>query len=453
MILNKKVLQIVKAKLALGSIPSLSENKRGMYLPVILMCSVVFIALAMSIVSIAMVNMKMSELHNKKITAMSIAEAGINYYMWHMAHDNTDYCDGQACNGTGTYGPYTHQYTNSNNEVIGTYDLFITPPTPGDSNVIVKSVGKVSGISPVKTIVSEIGMPSFSKYTLLIDQNQLHLGTGGKIEGSVHVNYQTINNEGEITGDVSSTEENGVYGSGIFRGAKLFPVPPIDFNRLDVDILKIRNDARNNGNGDWYNISGDDGYQIILNPTSYDLYRVNNHNNTGFNISNKTFLGNHNYPAEGVIICEDNVWVEGTIDNTKVTIIAADPESNGNNTKNLYITNRIKYNNFDGSDKIGLISQTSIFLAQNVPSNMEIDAAMIAKNGFIKINNYAVAKDSLKLYGSMAAKNVTWKYTSGVTTVSGFKERDMIADQQNILNPPPKFPLTGTYAILSWREE
>jgi hypothetical protein len=53
----------------------------------------------------------------------------------------------------------------------------------------------------------------------------------------------------------------------------------------------------------------------------------------------------------------------------------------------------------------------------------------------------------------MACESAIWKYTSGNVVVGGFKTRDMVIDQNNVLNPPPKFPLTGTFAILSWREE
>lgn len=434
-------------------------------MPVILMASVLFLAFSTAIITLSMSNVKIANLHNKKITSMSIAEAGINYYLWHLAHDNEDYCDGQpTCDSNSSF---KHDYTDEAGNVLGTYELFITPPSPGQSSVTVKSVGKVNGISPTRTIITTIGMPSFTKYTLLVNGEQLWVGAGEKITGTVHVNDSGMYNQGEVTGDASSTESTynswnwgtqpGVAGPGTYSGAKLYPVPRIDFNQVDVDIKTIRDDAKNNGKGDYYDNapSGSSGYHIVLKADSYDLYKVTNFNNTGLNITAETLLGNHGYPEEGIILLEDNVWINGTINGQKITVIAADPEKNGNQRKRIIIPDNVKYTNYDGSDKIGLITQTDILVTRTAPYNMEIDAAMIAKDGEIKIKDYnGLHKGNMKVYGSMAHNTgLIWTYDYGGGNWTGYATTETIIDQSNVLNPPPKFPLTGTYEILSWREE
>lgn len=442
----------------------ISGTKSGMYLPAIMVASTLFIAFATAVISLSMSNVKIADLHNKKITSMAIAEAGINYYMWHLAHDNTDYCDGISCIGGPNYGPYIHDYMDQEGDTLGIYELYITPPSANSSVVTVKSVGKVNGKSPRRTIIATIGMPSFTKYTLLADGNQLTLGTDGKINGTVHVNNSGVYNLGEITGDASSTEvtyrhstygiQPGVAGPGIFGGQKLFPVPQVDFNQLDVDILNLRNKARDLGEGDYYNSSGSRGYHIVLKNSSYDLYRVSNYNSSGLDISGQNLIGNYAYPEDGVIFLEDNVWIDGQVNNQKFTIIAADPEAGSGQRKRIIVPNSIKFTNYDGSDKIGLITQTDILVTRNAPADLEIDAAMIARSGDIKINYYAgIIKNSLKIYGSMACRSSTWKYSSLGVVVSGFRNREISIDEHNVLSPPPKFPLTGTYSILSWREE
>lgn len=439
--------------------PKITKKKKGMYLPLILLSSVIFMALATAIINMALTNVKMANLHNKKITSMSIAEAGINYYMWHLAHDSSDFCDGNTCSGSTPYGPFHHDYTDQSGVSLGTFDLFITPPSTGGSTVTVKSVGKVKGKSPTKSIVSEIGMPSFAKYSMLLNNNPLILRSGEKINGTAHANYSYIQNEGEITGDVSSTErENsglpGIRGNGIFGGAKLFPVPPIDFNKLDQVIQEVRTETRDLEEGDYYNVSGSQGYHIILKANSYDMFRVTKYDNQEFGIINEVYLGNHQYPEEGVVFCEDNIWVEGLIENQKISIFAADPEASNNQKKKIYITNSLRYTNMNGKDKLGLISQTGVNLVKGVPSTLEIDAAIIAKDGDIKINNFGEKKNSITINGSLTAKNVIWRYYDNAGIYhSGFGQVNLNIDQYNVLNPPPKFPLTGTYAILSWREE
>jgi len=63
--------------------------------------------------------------HNRE-SAFQIAEAGINYYRWHLAHNKTDYKD-----GTDSDGPYTHEYQDKDGNVIGHFSLNITPPPLG----------------------------------------------------------------------------------------------------------------------------------------------------------------------------------------------------------------------------------------------------------------------------------------------------------------------------------
>lgn len=442
----------------------LLKFKRGMFLPLIMLASVLFIAYATALISISMSNTKIANLHNKKITAMSIAEAGINYYMWHLAHSNTDYCDGTTCVGTGTYGPYHHEYVDQHGSVLGTFDLYITPPSAGGSVAIVKSIGKVNGISPTRTIVSELGMPSFTKYTLLSNNSQVWIGAGEKITGSLFVNRNGLYNEGEVTGDALSTEttyngwfgtQPGVAGPGIFGGAKLFPVPQIDFGQLDVNILNLRNGARDLGEGQYYGPSNQKGYHIVLSGINYQLYRVRRYNNSGYDITQEDLVGTYNYPNQGVIFVADNLWVNGTVNNQKITIVAADPEAQASQMKRIIVPNTITYTNNDGRDKIGLITQTDILVSQNAPYNMEIDAAMIAKDGEIKINQYNQIKGNMKVYGSMAHNTgLVWTYADiNGTVVSGYQTTETITDNQNVLNPPPKFPTTGSFSILSWREE
>lgn len=449
------------------------RQSRGMFLPVILLASVVFLAFATAVISLSLSNLKMATLHNKRINSMSIAEAGVNYYLWHLAHDNTDYCDGVACPlilSDGSYGPFTHDYTDVSGNVLGSYDLFITPPSNSGSTTIVKAVGKVLGTNTTRTVITTIGMPSFTKYTLLVNNSELWIGPGEKIEGSVFINHSGVRNDGEITKDVFSTETTyssgmfggsypGIWGTGKFGGSQTFPVPTINFNQLNVDIKDIRNNAKDDHEGDYYDSAGSGfvGYHIILKDSNYEVKKVKKFNSSGLYITQEDSAITYSYPDAGIIFFEDNVWVEGKINNKKITIIAADPEANSGQRKRIIIPGNITYTNYDGRDKIGLITQTDILVAQNAPTNLEIDAAMIAKDGNIEINNYGEKKNNIKVYGSMAHNTgLIWTYCynpPSCTNYSGYKTTQTVIDQQNVLNPPPKFPLTGAYAILSWREE
>ena len=457
------------------------SKKKGFFLPVILLAGTLFLAYAAGLASFAFSNTKMAALHNNKITAMSIAEAGINYYMWHLAHSPEDFCDGQSCSGTGPYGPYSHDFKDQSGQEIGTYELLITPPTLGDATVLIHSTGRVKGTTPKKTIVAKLGMPSFTKYTLLVNGSELWVGSGESIDGSVFVNESGMRMDGSVSGDAIATEKTyqstwgekpGIWthtdylSTAFFGGDKSFPVPTIDFDQLDVDITNIRNEARDTNEGDYFNSSGLYGYHITLSESNYNICKVKNYESRStrsnhLSITNEictgTGLGIKPYPEKGVIFTEDNVWVEGSINNQRVTIIAADPEASSiNQKKRIIIPNNIRYTNYDGSDKIGLITQSDILLTRQAPNQLEIDAGMIASEGEIKIENYTEVKNGgkIRLYGSMAHNTgLIWTYANGSTIVSGYPITETVMDKHNVLTPPPKFPKTGAYQILSWREE
>jgi len=460
---------------------------RGLYLPVILIASTLFFALAVAIVSLSLSQIKIAKNHEDQVSAMEVAEAGINYYLWHLAHDNEDYCDGEECTGEGPYGPYTHNYTDQDGNTLGTYELTITPPEVAGNSVTVRSVGKVEGRNLDRVIIATLGIPSFTKYALFVNDDELWVGSDEAVEGAVHINNSGVRMDGTVTGDISSTEIQyhsnmstfpqtcsslfpdlsgdcpGIWStneSAIFGGAKIFPVPVADFNQVDINISETRTQVRDFGEGQYIGTSSRNrGYHAVLKPNEFDLYEVTSYegrNPTRWDILSETFVDTYPYPESGVIFVEDNLWIEGTITDQKLTFFAADPdELNPNKQKGIFIPNSLTYTYYDGTDKIGLVTQKNILVTQDAPTNLEINAAMIARYGEIKIEQYNQVKDHIKVYGSMAHNTGiiwTYAYASG-TVVSGYRETELIIDESNVLNPPPMFPTTGSYAVLSWREE
>ena len=82
--------------------------------------------------------------------AFHIAEAGANYYRWHLAHDDDDYWDG---NPSTTPGPYVHDYVDKDNNIIGQFSLEITPPLSGSTVVTVQSTGWLNSRPTVQRTV------------------------------------------------------------------------------------------------------------------------------------------------------------------------------------------------------------------------------------------------------------------------------------------------------------
>lgn len=101
-------------------------KKRGYYLPLVLTLSVIAMMVTTSILSLTYTNYSLVKKQTKSTSALNVAEAGINYYLWHLAKNSADYCDGQACTGGGPHGPYTHTYRDASGHVVGSYDITIT---------------------------------------------------------------------------------------------------------------------------------------------------------------------------------------------------------------------------------------------------------------------------------------------------------------------------------------
>ena len=89
----------------------------------ILLFAMVFGTISMSIIIVGVAGYAIFEnkasvyKHNREM-AFQIAEAGISYYRWHLAHNKTDYYDGQGASST---GPYVHAYEDKDGNVIGYY--------------------------------------------------------------------------------------------------------------------------------------------------------------------------------------------------------------------------------------------------------------------------------------------------------------------------------------------
>ena len=112
--------------------------------------------------------------------ALEIAEAGINYYHWHLAHNPFDYTDGtgEGCSldAPFTCGPYTHDYLDDAGEKIGSFEFTVTPPPAGSTIIVINATGWHDKFPNVKrTISTRFGIPSPEPYTDDDDANTTRL--------------------------------------------------------------------------------------------------------------------------------------------------------------------------------------------------------------------------------------------------------------------------------------
>jgi len=436
-----------------------------------------------------------------KEQAFQIAEAGVDYYRWHLAHNPSDFKD-----GTGNDGPYTHIFYDKSGNRIGSYILTITPPTVGSTIVTIKSEGRVDKYPSIKrTTQTKLAIPSFAKYAFIAN-DFMRFGEGTEVFGPIHSN-KGIRFDGIahnlITSAVSTFDDpdhsgNNEFGvhthlnvgsvvindsfrpqeapptnpvplrNDVFMTGRQFPVPQSDFTGIANDLSLIKTNAISGGK--YLAPSGQLGYHIVFKTNdTYDLYKVtnltplpNNCSSTGsgtwsIKTSNgQTSLGNFANPSNGLIFVEDNVWVDGQINTTRITVAAGKFPDNSSNRKSITINKNLLYTNYDGRDVIGLIAQENINVGMVSDDVLRIDAALMANNGRVGryyYNNQCSPyhlRDSITLYGMIGSND---RYGFAYTDGTGYEARIIIYDANLLYGPPPSFPLTSDkYTTISWEE-
>ncbi|MDD5528029.1 MAG: hypothetical protein PHO56_03595 [Patescibacteria group bacterium] len=484
------------------------NNRDGMILPLVLVLGTICMIILGGIVSWGMLNLRAARQAVKREAAFQIAESGLEYYRWHLAHAATDYQD-----GTAGAGPYVHQFYDKAGNLIGSFSLDITPPLTGSTVVTVQSAGRtVSDFSGARTIKTQLGKPSLIKFAVAAGDD-MRFGQGTEVWGPIHSN-NGIRFDGIahnlITSAVASyndpdhsgTKEFGVHthvnpppGSGVndnfrpqeappnpvqprtdvFLAGRQFPVPAIDFTGLTIDISQMKTDAVAHG---FYRAgSGALGYHVVLKTDdTFDLYKVTsmkaapngciNGDSQGHNkqdgwgtwsINNEIVLGTYPFPDNGLIFLEDDVFVDGQINTARVTIIAAAFPDNPSSRKNIIVNNNLLYTNYDGRDVVGLIAQNNINVGLFSLDVLRIDAALIAQNGragrYYYNKNKCLAdatKQTLTLYGMIASSK---RYGFSYTDNTGYQIRNINYDDKLLYGPPPSFPQTSDqYTTIFWQE-
>ena len=473
-----------------------THHHKGLILVNVLVFGVIAIVITTALVQWGALLLKDSVQVNNREQAFQIAEAGIEYYRWHLAHAQSDYYDGNA--STTSPGPYVHSFTDKDGNVIGAFSLTITPPPVGTTVVIIQSAGTVvADPNIVRKIQVSLAIPSLAKYAVVAN-DYMNFGSGTSVFGPIQSNYG-IHFDGVAHNVISSAVSTaadpdlydgvlryGVYTTGdtlppaavpnntnVFMAGRQFPVPVVDFTGITANLSQMKTIAQ--ANNSYYSPSGVQGYHIVLKTNdTYDIYKVNtlvpmlsgwcttnyttqSQSNWGsWSINTQTLIGNKPFPSNGVIFVEDNTWVDGTINTARLTIAAGAFPSNPNTYKNITINNNLLYTNFNGNDVLSLIAQGNINTGFASLTTQTIDAALVAQNGRVGRYYYAAecgtgyVRTTLNLYG-MIATNL--RYGFAYSDGTGYLVRNITYDGNLLYGPPPSFPLASNqYTTISWAE-
>ena len=465
--------------------------ERGYIVIVVLVFTAIFTVILFGLTGFIFVQNNATIGKERKEKAVQIAEAGLDYYRWFLAHNPGDLTD-----GTGAPGPYEHDYADPEGGVIGKFSLSVSGREQCNTTMAVDIVSTgwtLKDPTIKRKVFGRYARPSVAEYAYIINSN-VWAGSDRIIKGKYHSNggiRMDGSNESLVTSGVDewlctssfgcspSETKPGVFGDGSGSNLWQYPVEPVDFVGLTQDFVNMKTQAQ--ASGLYFGPVGGEsrrrGYHAIFKGDgTVDVYRVTNtYYNWGYDstngwqrdynrIASETFLGNYAVPQEcSLIFFEDKLWVEGVVKG-KVTVAAGDV-SQPNYDPDIILSGNITYTTADGSDGLTAIAENSVLIPSNSPDDMVLRGIFIAQKGKFGRNYYTYGypsyaysgykRNSLDMVGSIVSNGrVGTKWSCGGVYCSGYETRTNSYDRKLATDPPPLTPFVDDeYRFIEWREE
>ncbi|HEX8974375.1 MAG TPA: pilus assembly PilX N-terminal domain-containing protein [Patescibacteria group bacterium] len=436
--------------------------------------------------------------------AFRVAEAGANFYRWYLAHETDGKSAQQIQDFWGSTNPYPYglepdnpyqgDFRDQQGNLVGHYTIKVGLSDPSSTIATADIIGwTFKDTSDKKKIRVRFRRPAWSDYAVLTNAYShfdANWNIKGKVMSNTGVHFDGVANNVVSAGlssyydpDTGATEP-GVWTSWlnafntnqnlpVFGGGTAFPVTQKDFTGVAIDMNMMQSQAQQPNGTTINNCSSTGCYfsnqslgrHIVLSSNgTFTITTVTSITNNSNSIKTENSSATYNIPGNGIIFVNGNVWVEGTINSKRVTLVAANMPANGTNA-NIYIgSNNLKYTNLSSEEVIGLIAQGNIEFSTNGPSDLVIDAALLAQNGGIVKKDYnpnccgsgcEAQKNSLGIFGSVASnQSLVFTVTKACNNSKavGFQSKQITYDN-NLLNyPPPYFPTDATYAVDDWKQ-
>lgn len=463
----------------------------GYFVVMVLVFSGAFVLVLGSLTGYIFTQNRVQFAKESREVALQIAEAGLNYYKWFLAHYPDDISDGTG----GAPGPYVHEYFDPEGGKIGGFSLEIegNEKCGGITSIDITSTGVAEDDPRFSRVVyGRYARPSVAEFAYIINSN-VWAGSDRVIVGPYHSNggiRMDGTNNSTVTSSVedwqctssfgcSGTETmDGVFGAGAGSALWEFPVPQVDFGGLTIDLLGMK--ARAQSDGLYFGPSGRQGYRVVFNADgTVTVHRVTRTVRVwGYNaedgdhrhrpiVRRDALVGTYTIPSDcSVIFVEDDLWIEGEV-GAKVTIASANV-IHANVDTTIFLSEDITYTTSDGTVGLTAIAEEDVLISLDSPSNMTLHGIFIAQNGRFGRNHYRTSGDydvpsawdsyarqnTLTMHGTIVSNGrVGTRWTSGGTFVSGYNERFNTYDRNLAADPPPLTPYTSDdFQFIEWRE-
>jgi hypothetical protein len=216
--------------------------------------------------------------------ALAIAEAGLEYYRWHLAH-----FPGDLQNGTGAPGPYAIPYSDPEGGTAGNISLGITGNLSCGqvTSIDITSTGSpTDGTNVSRTLYARYTQPTVAQYAYILNDNvwagsdriingPYHSNGGIRMDGTANAPVTSSLTSWTCTssfGCASNTTEPGVFGAGPNSSLWSNSTPQVDFAGIAADFSSLKAKSTANGlyfprysSGTSNNSSYWRGYHLIFN--------------------------------------------------------------------------------------------------------------------------------------------------------------------------------------------
>lgn len=460
------------------------KSEKGASLVMILVFTAVFLVTIGTIVGLSIQQNRLNRQKVGRELALQIAEAGLNYAKWRLSHYPDDLSIEQRV------------YSDPQADDLGEFSLEFNDQSYCGSitSIIITSTGWTYDYPKTKRVVrAKYARPSIAEYAYIIDDN-VWAGADREIKGKYHSNGG-IRMDGETDSLVTSAKDQwnctpsfgcsspyevqpGIFGDGEGQeqGLWQFPVEPIDFPSITMNLNEMKSLAQSNGryfpSAPNFGYPSGQGYHVIFkNDGTFDLYVIISLGAVrGYSleegwhwdyhvINQENFINNYTLPSAcGLIFIEDDLWVEGEV-NGKTTIVSADL-INPNIDTSVILNNNLSYTTKDGSDGLAVVSEYDVLIPLYSPDIMELDGIFLAQKGHFGRNHYSSSywpwydRERLEMYGSVVSKGrVGTRWTSGGSFASGYRNRENNYDRKLMTDPPPLLPASDDeYGFVKWEE-
>lgn len=463
----------------------------------------IFFTVLTALSGFVIVGNKAQDAARSRAEAFNIAEAGIDYYKWFLAH-----FPGDVTNGTGQSGPYSVSYSDPEGGSVGTYTLTISGNNSCGAvqSIDVTSKGVPSSAPSISsTLLTRYAMPSVAAYSYIVGSSvwagadrvingPYHSNGGVRMDGTANApvtsSLSTWNCTSNFGCSPSQPSAPGVVGSGGNQNLWTYPTPQVDFAGIAANFSTLKSTASASGiylpqysSGNvkgaaykkgYHLIFNEDGTVIVKRVTSItkltNVYPVDG--SSGFTndytkISNETLYQTYTLPSDcSLIFVEDNAWLEGAV-NGKVTVVAAGVVDTSFKP-DIVLRGNITYTSTDGTDGLTVIGAKNILIAPDSPQNMTLNGIFVAQSGAFGRNYYRYAagggcngtyepRGTLTILGTTVSNlrtGTAWVNGCGSGLNAGYRTRIDAFDRQNATNPPPFTPVTSTqWQFVDWQQK